>query len=119
VLLIVGSDTVKHVEDDFFFLKLDNIVVKGKTEPKQIYTVFRVPDDKKDEYETHRTQHNEMHKLYLNKKFDACAKACDRLKGIFDGKMDLYYDVWIDRCKEMKTKLIPTDWDGSYVKTTK
>ena len=119
VLLIVGSDTVKHVENDFFFLKLDNIVVKGKTEPKQIYTVFRVPDDKTDEYEAHRTKHNAMHELYLNKKFDQCAKACDQLKGTFDGKMDLYYDVWIERCKEMKTKLIPANWDGSYVKTTK
>ena len=117
--MIVGSDTVRHVENDFFFLKLDNIVVKGKTEPKQIFTVFRVPGNKKDEYESHRSKHNQMHELYLNKKFDACAKACDQLKGTFDGKMDLYYDVWIERCKEMKTKLIPANWDGSYVKTTK
>ena len=33
--------------------------------------------------------------------------------------MDGYYETWIERCEEMKTKEIPDNWDGTYVATTK
>jgi hypothetical protein len=33
--------------------------------------------------------------------------------------MDHYYEIWIDRCKEMKEKTLPADWDGVYRATSK
>jgi hypothetical protein len=33
--------------------------------------------------------------------------------------MDDYYEIWIERCEEMKTKDLLTDWDGIYRATSK
>jgi len=33
--------------------------------------------------------------------------------------MEQYYNMWIDRCKEMKTKNLPLDWTGIYILTSK
>jgi adenylate cyclase len=40
VLLIVGPETVRRTRDDFLYLKLDNLAVKGKTVGLEIYTVL-------------------------------------------------------------------------------
>ena len=37
----------------------------------------------------------------------------------FDGKMQNYYKMWIERCEYMKTQKLPKDWDGIFVATTK
>src|SRR5210317_765606 len=41
-LLLVGGDTVEQCRDDFFFLKVDDLAVKGKTVGIPIYTVLDV-----------------------------------------------------------------------------
>jgi hypothetical protein len=41
------------------------------------------------------------------------------LIGEFDGQMDHYYEIWKDRCREMKLRKLPRDWDGVYVATSK
>ena len=37
----------------------------------------------------------------------------------FDGKMEGYYKMWIERCEFMKTQPLPADWDGIFRATTK
>ena len=39
VLLIIGPETVRRTKNDFFYLKLDDLAVKGKTIGLDIYTV--------------------------------------------------------------------------------
>jgi hypothetical protein len=39
--------------------------------------------------------------------------------GEFDGGLDEYYDIWLDRIQEMKSRNLPQDWDGVYVATSK
>ena len=60
-----------------------------------------------------------MLNLYRLQKFDLAIKWGDDLKGTFLGTMDDYYDVWIERCNEMKTRELPKNWDGVYRPTTK
>ena len=113
VLLIVGPKTVARTKDDFFYLKLDDLAVKGKTVGLDIYTVLdkTYPEDKK--------LHNEMHALYGNQKFKEAIRLCNKLKGKFDGQMDKYYDMWTERCEYMMTQNLPKDWNGVFVATTK
>jgi hypothetical protein len=33
--------------------------------------------------------------------------------------MNSYYEMWKDRCREMKMNKLPQDWDGTYVSTSK
>lgn len=118
-LLLVGAATVEQCGDEFFFLKIDDLAVKGKSVGVGIYTVFEVNPLKEQEYYSAKLEHNNMHELYRSQKFADAIKLCNQLKGEFDGQMDKYYDMWIERCEFQKTQKLPKDWNGIFVATTK
>ena len=113
-LLLVGGATVEQCKDDFFFLKIDDLAVKGKTVGIPIYTVIEHHCDKEQ-----KAQHDTMHELYRNQKFDDAIHQCVELKGAFGGQLDAYYDMWIERCEFQKTQDLPKDWSGVFIATTK
>ena len=115
-LLLVGGATVERCEDEFFFLKIDDLAVKGKTVGIAIYTVL---DDVTDTYHTAKKIHIAMHEAYRAQKFTDAINMCEQLKGQFDGKMDKYYDMWIERCEFQKTQKLPKDWNGVFIATSK
>jgi len=115
-VLLVGEETVKRCADEFFFLKIDDLAVKGKTVGVGIYTVL---DDVTPEYIMAGITHDKMHQLYREQHFDAAIVLCEELKSEFDGKMTGYYDMWIERCEFMKTQPLSKDWDGIFHATTK
>ena len=115
-VLLVGEETVRRCGDDFFFLKIDDLAVKGKTVGVGIYTVL---DDVVPEYIMARETHDKMHKLYREQQFSAAIILCEELQEEFDGKMSAYYDMWIERCEYMKTQPLPEDWNGVFIATTK
>ena len=113
-LLLVGGATVEQCKDDFFFLKIDDLAVKGKTVGIPIYTVIEHHCDKEQ-----KAQHDTMHDLYRSQKFDDAIHQCVELKGAFGGQLDAYYDMWIERCEFQKTQKLPKDWNGVFIATTK
>ena len=113
-LLLVGGATVDQCKEDFFFLKIDDLAVKGKTVGIPIYTVIERYTDKEA-----RAQHDTMHDLYRSQKFDDAIHQCVELKGAFGGQLDAYYDMWIERCEFQKTQKLPKDWNGVFIATTK
>jgi adenylate cyclase len=115
-LLLVGGATVERCKDEFFFLKIDDLAVKGKTIGISIYTVL---DDVTDAYYTAKKIHIAMHEAYRAQKFTVAISMCEQLKGQFDGKMDKYYDMWIERCEFQKTQKLPKDWNGVFIATSK
>ena len=115
-LLLVGGATVEQCKDDFFFLKVDDLAVKGKTVGISIYTVL---DNIKKHYETSKRRHEDMHKLYQQQRFQEAIEACTKLKPQFEGKMEKYYDMWIERCEYMLTQDLPEDWNGIFIAQTK
>ena len=115
-VLLVGDETVWRCGNDFFFLKIDDLAVKGKTVGVGIYTVL---DDVTPAYHKAKATHDKMHELYRMQKFDAAIILCGELKSEFDGKMTGYYDMWIERCKFQKTQDLPADWDGIFHASTK
>jgi adenylate cyclase len=115
-LLLVGGATVDRCKDEFFFLKIDDLAVKGKTVGISIYTVL---DDVTDAYRAAAVKHEEMHQLYRAQKFSDAIKMCESLKGEFDSRVDGYYDMWIERCEFQKTQKLPKDWSGIFIATSK
>ena len=113
VLLIIGPETVSRTKNEFFYLKLDDLAVKGKTIGLDIYTVL----DKS--YPNAKKTHDEMHDLYKKQKFKDAIRLCNKLQGEFDSQMDKYYNMWIERCEYMSTQNLPKDWNGVFVATTK
>ena len=115
-LLLVGEATYEATKDDFFYLKVDDLQVKGKSVGLGIYTVL---DDVKKHYETSKRRHQDMHKLYQQQRFQEAIESCNKLRPQFEGKMEKYYDMWIERCEYMKTQDLPSDWNGIFVATSK
>ena len=115
-VLLVGGATVEQCKDDFMFLKVDDLAVKGKTVGVAIYTVL---DDVKKHYEASKRRHDGMHTLYQQQKFSEAIEQCDKLKPQFEGKLQGYYDMWIERCEYMLTQKLPKDWNGVFIATTK
>jgi len=116
-LLLVGGATVEQCKDDFFFLKVDDLAVKGKTVGVAIYTVLDDMNNKADVKS--QKMHERMHELYRSQKFDVAIAECVKLKRHFDGKMSKYYDMWIERCEFQKTQDLPADWNGVMIATSK
>ena len=112
VLCIIGAETYNRTKDDFFYLLLDNLQPKGKTVADLIYTALRT---RGVDYSKDKAQHEEMHTLYKQKKFDEAAAMCKKLKGNFGGQMDKYYKIWIERCDFMKQQDLGDNWNGEFV----
>jgi adenylate cyclase len=112
VLAIVGAETYNRTRDDFFYLMLDNLQPKGKTVADLIYTVLRT---RGEDYTKELETHNKMHALYKEKQFDAAVILCEELHGKFNGQMDKYYKMWIERCDFMKQQSLPDNWQGEFV----
>ena len=121
VKTIVGEDTAKELGDDYAILEIDKLAVKGKTEGVTIYSVLGDFDwwNSNSHIAMESQQHDKMIDMYRRKQFDHASALCEQLRGCFLGEMSDYYDIWIDRCEEMKTKDLPEDWDGTYIATTK
>jgi adenylate cyclase len=112
VLAIIGAETYNRTKDDFFYLLLDNLQPKGKTVADLIYTVIRT---RGEDYSKDKEQHDKMHALYKQKKFDEAAAMCAKMKGTFGGQMDKYYKIWIERCEFMKQQDLGPNWNGEFI----
>jgi len=120
VLCIIGAETYNRSKDDFFYLFLDNLQPKGKSTPDNIYTALRTFDAHgAAEYLMAKEIHDEMHEFYRARQFRKAATLCEMLKGEFDGQMDKYYKMWIERCEFMSTQKLPEDWTGAWIANEK
>ena len=115
-LLLVGESTYEQTKDDFFYLKVDDLQVKGKSVGLSIYTVLDHPQHawKKDQH-----RHEQMMKAYKAQNFDEAYRISAALTNCFDFKMTDYYKMWMERCEYMKTQELPQDWNGVFIATSK
>jgi adenylate cyclase len=119
-LIIISEFTEKRVNDQYFTIPLDCIAVKGKTVGVNIFTVFYMPDETvKVKWNAARDMHNGMLTYYKQQKWNDAIELCKTLTGEFDGNMDHYYELWIERIADMRSRDLPKDWDGTYRATSK
>jgi len=120
-LLLVGEATYDRTKNDFFYLKVDELAVKGKTVGIRIYTVLSEMDwmMKNTGWGMPENQHEKMHEYYRAQHFDNAIRLCNELMNEFDGRMKNYYTMWIERCEFMKTQPLEKDWNGVFIATTK
>jgi adenylate cyclase len=115
-VLLVGDATYQSTKTDFFYLKIDDLAVKGKSVGITIWTVL---DNIKPAWRTAQRKHEQMHEAYLKQDFDGAIKLCNLLHNHFDSRMSSYYDMWIERCEFQKTQDLPKDWNGVFIATSK
>jgi len=115
-VLLIGQNTYEKTNNNFFYLKVDDLAVKGKTVGVGIWTVI---DEVKDGYYEGQKLHQEMHRLYQSQQFSKAILVCHQLRSHFECQMNDYYDMWIERCEYMQTQDLPADWSGVFIATTK
>jgi len=103
VLMIISDSTARLVKDDFALWELDNIAVKGKTEPVRIFAI---------------AQETEQHRQFLDFyyrgqwiKAQALIPICKEVAP----SMEKYYNTMAERLLDG----CPTNWQGYYVATSK
>jgi adenylate cyclase len=120
VLIIISEATQSRVGDAYFTLPLDCIAVKGKNIGVNIFTVFYNPDENvAAEWHSAREHHELMLQYYREQHWDKAIELCHELTGEFYGNMDHYYEIWIERIAEMRSRDLAADWDGTYRATSK
>ena len=121
VKIILGENTALAIEDEYAVVRLDCLAVKGKTQGVNLYTVIGTHEwaNENTSYVLDTQQHDKMLELYKSQSWKIATKFCNELKGGFGGALDDYYDLWIERIAEMKSKKLPKDWDGIYRATSK
>jgi adenylate cyclase len=116
VRIILGTDTAKYVEDEYFVLELDTIAVKGKTEGVTIYTVL---SSSNEEYLDSRKAHNEMLSDYRVRDWNHARALLTELAGAFDNQMDYYYNMMSERIDYFELNDPGIQWGGITRMTTK
>ena len=120
VAMVIGPKTNEYVKTDFFTLPLDCLAVKGKKEGVDIFTVLQVYDPHSAaEYLTAKSGHMAMYAAYQKQQFVKARSICKDLIGEFDGQMDGYYEMWMERCEEYAKNSPGPGWDKVYRTNTK
>ena len=115
VAMVIGPKTNEYVKEDFFTLPLDCLAVKGKKEGVDIFTVLTIYDaNSVAEYEFAKKSHLAMYSAYQKQQFVKAKSLCKNLMGEFDGQMDGYYEMWMERCDEYAKNPPGEGWDKVY-----
>jgi len=121
VKIVLGPITAERLGGMFYTLPLDCIAVKGKKDGVNIFTVFYNPQDGEErvKWDLDKAMHEGMLQNYREQKWDLAKKEVEKLKGCFNGQMDHYYELWLERIEEMRGADLPRDWDGVFRATSK
>ena len=104
VLMIISENTAKLVEGKFPLWELDNIAVKGKTEPVRIFAI-------QEETE----QHRQFLECYYSGDWKKAKSLIPLCKNVTP-EMIKYYDAMAER---IGNGVAPKTWDGIYRATSK
>ena len=119
VKLVIGQTTNEQVKDTYFTVELDYIAVKGKKEGIRIYTVIDETDMLRSKLFTERELHTKMLNYYRGRSWDQAIAMCKTLTSSFGGQLQSYYQMWIERCQELKQNDPGPGWDTVYRATSK
>ena len=117
VKLIVSQPITSCLPDGLLFQELDQVRVKGKTEPVTIYTVFQPKQEQRLDLEIELTAHQQGLSVYKKRQFQ-------RAKTLFQGLCLRYpqrkiYSIYLSRCAFFIQSPPEDGWDGVFDHKTK
>ena len=118
----IGNNTAEGVGHQFALLEIDQVAVKGRTQPERIWTVVGEADVLfSDEYKALREAVDEGLAAYKAQDWDKAESAYRRAAEIKLEALDPdgLRDVFLERIEEYRENPPPADWDGVYVATSK
>jgi len=129
VYTMVTADTKKEAEqygDRCVFRYLDRIVVKGKTEPVDVYEIMGLRDELSDRQFACKQKFEQAIEAYQQREWEYAIQLFKESKELeyFQPNDDSFIHtnpsiVYIDRCEVMQENPPPEDWNGVNVMMTK
>jgi len=129
VYTMVTGDTKREAQqygDRCVFRYLDRIVVKGKTEPVEVYEIMGLRKYLNEEQFACKQKFEEAIEAYQKQHWDQAIELFEQAAALeyFSPNDDSFIHtnpslVYIERCQVMKENPPSGDWDGVYVMTSK
>ncbi|NGP89140.1 CHASE2 domain-containing protein [Fodinibius halophilus] len=129
VYTMVTADTKREAEahgNRCVFRYLDRIVVKGKTEPVDVYEIMGLREHMSDTQFACKQKFEQAIEVYKRQKWDkaiALFEESRELEFYVPNEKSFIHTnpslVYLDRCKTMKKNPPPADWNGVYVMKSK
>ena len=117
VRIIIGPRTYEHVKDNYQCFELDCIAVKGKKEGVRIYTVLEHELGVVEKKSIIAIHHAFLHNYRIQKWDEAVLLAESLIK--HNKELKKYYQMMIERIKELQQQNLDSHWDGVYRATSK
>lgn len=116
---IIVSDTVKKIVDpDFIFRPIDRIAVQGKKQSLFIYELLSIKtSENENKYSAICKMTSLAFEAYQQKNWDKAIELYSQLLELNPG--DKMSALFVERCKTLKNKPLPDDWDGVWRFTQK
>jgi adenylate cyclase len=115
--ILISDNTYKKLKGTYRVRYIDDVVVKGKTEPVGVYEVLDYHNDKTFPNLMDVVNHfNEGRKNYRNGDFNKAIKSFNECLKV--NNQDKLSQTYLDRC-DLLLKDTPKDWDGVWIMKSK
>ena len=114
--VIFGKQQADSLKEKFTLLELDTFMQDGLSEPITTYAVMSIADLQLQDIPNLAgltDVHNTMLKEYRKRNWNFCHQALEHLHGKWGGQLDSFYKIFEDRIKDLESKDLPSDWDGT------
>lgn len=112
VELIVSGVVTSFLPETVLAQELDQVRVKGKTEPVVIYTLYRAEDPQNPEITAELALCEKGMTAYKEKRFDDAEQFFKALRGQYPHRK--VYAIYLERCALFMEKPPDEDWDGVF-----
>ena len=122
IYIQIADTTYQPVKDQVVVRDLDFVVVKGKTEPAQVYELISEIDQEPELYKKLLPAFHEALALYRGQEWSKAIeafKASDKLEDMFPGRNTNPSRMYIPRCEYYMDNSPGDDWDGAWTMTSK
>jgi adenylate cyclase len=115
--ILVGEDTYKETKNDFLFLYVDKVKVKGKNQGVDIYLPLGLMQKITKEEQEEVDEHHVAIKHYFAQEWELAEQLFLALKEKYPTRF--LYSLYLERVAAYKITPPGPDWDGAYVALTK
>jgi adenylate cyclase len=117
VRIIIGPRTYEHIKENYLCFELDCIAVKGKKEGVKIYTILEHELGAAEKPKVIAMHHGFLHN-YRAQKWDEAILLADSLTK-YNKELKKYYEMMVERIKELRVQDLGAQWGGVYKATSK
>ena len=115
--IIFGDSAAQKAQEKYIVLELDTFQVD-----QQLTTTYalveRVTLMEMLSLETFKELHSNLLKEYRKRNWKYCEDAVEHLRGKWNGELDTFYTVLIERIQDLKTQTLDDAWTGVIVRSS-